>query len=178
MRPALASILLTFPLLAGCEQDMADQPRYDPLEASSQFTDGMSARTPVAGTLARDADLTAPAMPTPVTLPLLQRGRERFEIFCAPCHGRSGDGRGVVVRHGFPAPPSYHQDALRQAPDRHFYDVITSGYGAMYSYAARVSPADRWAIVAYIRTLQYARRVPVAALPPALRTRLEAEASP
>lgn len=180
MKPAVCLALLIGPFLAGCDQDMADQPRYDPLEKSSQFSDGMSARTPVPGTVARDADLApAPqAMPTPVTMALLQHGRERFEIFCAPCHGRAGDGRGVVVRHGFPPPPSYHQDALRQAPDRHFYNVITDGYGAMYSYAARVPPADRWAIVAYIRALQYSRNAPAAALSPALRTRLQAEASP
>jgi mono/diheme cytochrome c family protein len=180
MRPALATTLLIVALLAGCDQDMADQPRYDPLEKSSQFSDGMSARTPVAGTVARDANLTPvpQAIPVPVTISLLQHGRERFEIFCAPCHGRSGDGRGVVVRHGFPAPPSYHQDALRQAPDRHFYDVITDGYGAMYSYAARVPPTDRWAIVAYIRALQYSRAAPVAALPAELRSKLQAEVSP
>lgn len=180
MKPVLCLILLMVPSLAGCDQKMADQPRYDPLEKSSQFSDGMSARTPVPGTVPRDADL-APikqAIPTPVTMEQLQRGRERFEIFCAPCHGRSGDGHGVVVRHGFPAPPSYHQDALRQAPDRHFYDVITNGYGAMYSYAARVPPADRWAIVAYIRALQVSRTVPVASLPADLRTRLQAEPSP
>jgi mono/diheme cytochrome c family protein len=180
MKPILCLILLMVPSLAGCDQKMADQPRYDPLEKSSQFSDGMSARTPVPDTIARDADL-APikqVIPTPVTMEQLQRGRERFEIFCAPCHGRSGDGRGVVVRHGFPAPPSYHQDALRQAPDRHFYDVITNGYGAMYSYAARVPPADRWAIVAYIRALQYSREIPVAALPADLRTRLQVRPSP
>jgi mono/diheme cytochrome c family protein len=180
MKPILCLILLMMPSLAGCDQQMADQPRYDPLEKSNQFSDGMSVRTPVPGTVARDADL-APAsqtIPTPVTMEQLQRGRERFEIFCAPCHGRSGDGRGAVVRHGFPAPPSYHQDALRQAPDRHFYDVITNGYGAMYSYAARVPPTDRWAIVAYIRALQMSREVPVASLPADLRTRLQAEPSP
>jgi mono/diheme cytochrome c family protein len=180
MRTALALTVPIALLLAGCDQDMADQPRYDPLEASSQFADGMSARTPVSGTVARDADLApAPqAIPTPVTMEMLQRGRERFDIFCAPCHGRSGDGRGVIVRHGFPAPPSYHQDALRQAPDRHFYDVISNGYGAMYSYAARVPPADRWAIVAYIRALQVSRDVPLAALPANLRAKLQAGPSP
>jgi mono/diheme cytochrome c family protein len=177
MRQAAALALLGLPLVGGCSQDMADQPRYDPLEASRQFADGMSARMPVAGTVARDADLSsAPeTFPYPVTMELLQRGRERFEIFCAPCHGRAGDGRGVVVRHGFPAPPTYHQDALRKASDRHFYDVITNGYGAMYSYAARVPPSDRWAIVAYIRALQYSRAAPVADLPAGLRARLEAE---
>jgi len=179
MRPAFAAVLLLTSFLAGCDQDMANQPRYDPLEESSQFSDGMSARTPVAGTVARDAapSPVPQAIPVPVTIDLLQRGRERFDIFCAPCHGRSGDGSGVIVRHGFPAPPSYHRDALRQAPDRHLYDVITNGYGAMYAYAARVPPADRWAIVAYIRALQYSRNAPVAALPPELRTRLQAEGS-
>lgn len=166
-------------LIAGCRQDMEDQPRYDPLEASNQFADGMSARTPVAGTVARDADLTpSEGIPYPITIELLQRGRQRFDIFCSPCHGRTGDGHGMIVQRGFPAPPSYHQDALRKASDRHFYDVITNGYGAMYSYAARVPPQDRWAIVAYIRALQYSRDAPVAELPQILRRRLEAEASP
>ncbi|WP_084508253.1 cytochrome c [Mesorhizobium sp. WSM3224] len=162
-------------LLAGCRQDMEDQPRYDPLEASNQFADGTSARTPVTGTVARDADLspTPDRIPSPVTIELLQRGQQRFDIFCSPCHGRTGDGHGMIVQRGFPAPPSYHQDALRKASDRHFYDVITNGYGAMYSYAARVPPRDRWAIVAYIRALQYSRDAPVAELPQTVSARLE-----
>ncbi|MBZ9841553.1 cytochrome c [Mesorhizobium sp. CA12] len=166
--------------VAGCRQDMEDQPRYDPLEASNQFPDGMSARTPVTGTVARDADLTPvpDKIPYPITIELLQRGRQRFDIFCSPCHGRTGDGHGIIVQRGFPAPPSYHQEALRKASDRHFYDVITNGYGAMYSYAARVPPQDRWAIIAYIRALQYSRAAPVAELPQSMRARLEAEASP
>jgi mono/diheme cytochrome c family protein len=165
-------------LLAGCEQDMAHQPRYDPQEASRQFADGASARMPAKGTVARDADLSPPLgkIPRPVTMAMLERGRQRFDIFCSPCHGRTGDGHGMVVRRGFPTPPTYHQDRLREAPDGHFYDVITNGYGAMYSYAARVPPADRWAIVAYIRALQLSRAAPAAALPEALRTRLNAEA--
>ncbi len=100
------------------------------------------------------------ANPLPPTAALLQRGRERFDIYCAPCHGRSGYGDGMVVRRGFPAPPSYHTDALRHAPDSHFYQVITHGYGVMYPYAARVSPRDRWAIVAYIRALQLSQHAP------------------
>ncbi|MEI9421161.1 cytochrome c [Mesorhizobium sp. Cs1299R1N1] len=173
--PLLPFILL----LAGCKQDMADQPRYNPLEASKQFADGMSARTPVDGSVARDADLAATPdrFPYPVTPALLQRGQQRFDIFCSPCHGRTGDGHGMVVQRGFPAPPSYHQDALRKAPDRHFYDVITNGYGAMYSYAARVPSTDRWAIVAYIRALQYSRYAPGKALPDTLRAKLDAEAA-
>ncbi|WP_245485155.1 cytochrome c [Mesorhizobium sp. M7A.F.Ca.US.001.02.1.1] len=179
MRPAFALALAAAPALAGCQQQMADQPHYEPLEASSQFADGASARIPVSGTVARNAEL-APvpdAIPQPVTMALLNRGRERFDIFCSPCHGRTGDGHGMIVQRGFPAPPTYHQEALRRAPDRHFYDVITNGYGAMYSYAARVPPADRWAIVAYIRALQLSRRAAAADLPEPLRTKLNAEAT-
>ena len=174
--PTLLVSLL--PLIAGCHQDMADQPRYNPLASSRQFADGTSARTPVEGTVTRDADLAATPdkIPYPITMTLLRHGQQRFDIFCSPCHGRTGDGHGMVVQRGFPAPPSYHQDALRQAPDRHFYDVITNGYGAMYSYAARVSPEDRWAIVAYIRALQFSRDAPVGALPADLRTKFDGEA--
>ncbi|MGX8012834.1 c-type cytochrome [Mesorhizobium sp. ORM8.1] len=172
-------LLLLLPLIAGCKQDMADQPRYNPEASSTQFADGMSARTPVDGTVTRDADLTPTPdkFPYPITMVLLQRGQQRFDIFCSPCHGRTGDGHGMVVQRGFPAPPSYHQDALRNAPDRHFYDVISNGYGAMYPYGARVPPEDRWAMVAYIRALQYSRYAPVNALPDDLRTKLDAEAS-
>lgn len=177
MRPVHILVLALMLLAAGCEQKMADMPRYDPLEKSGQFANGASARQPVSGTVARDEDLSPvpDEIPYPVTMALLTRGRERFDIFCAPCHGRTGDGDGMVVQRGFPAPPSYHQDALRKASDRHFYDVITNGYGAMYSYAARVPPPDRWAIVAYIRALQFSRRAPVAVLPQPLRAKLEAE---
>lgn len=175
--PTLLLSLLA--LIVGCKQDMADQPRYNPLASSTQFADGMSARTPVEGTVTRDADLspTPDNIPYPITMALLQRGQQRFDIFCSPCHGRTGDGHGMVVKRGFPAPPSYHQDALRNAPDRHFYDVITNGYGAMYSYAARVPPNDRWAIVAYIRALQYSRYAAASALPDGLRAKLDAEAT-
>ncbi|WP_210239574.1 cytochrome c [Mesorhizobium sp. B2-8-9] len=180
MRAALALLFGMAPLLAACNQQMAEQPRYNPLDASNQFADGRSARMPVAGTIDRSADLAAASqtIPYPITLALLQHGRERFEIFCAPCHGRAGDGRGVIPRHGFPSPPSYHQDALRQASDRHFYDVITNGYGVMYSYRSRVPPADRWAIVAYIRALQYSRHAPVAELSGDLKAKLQGEAAP
>jgi mono/diheme cytochrome c family protein len=100
------------------------------------------------------------ANPLPITMALLQRGQQRFNIFCAPCHGRSGTGDGMIVRRGFPAPPSYHSDALRNAPDSHFYQVISDGYGVMYPYADRIAPADRWAIVAYIRALQLSQHAP------------------
>lgn len=100
------------------------------------------------------------ANPLPVTRDLLARGRERFDIYCAPCHGRSGAGDGMIVRRGFPAPPSYHSERLRHAPDNHFYQVISDGYGVMYPYADRILPQDRWAIVAYIRALQLSQHAP------------------
>lgn len=107
-----------------------------------------------------DVGQSAYANPLPLTLALLRRGQQRFDIDCAPCHGRSGDGGGMIVRRGFPAPPSYHSARLRRAPDSHFYQVITHGYGVMYPYADRVAPRDRWAIVAYIRALQLSQHAP------------------
>jgi len=112
--------------------------------------------------------------PYPISAQLLSRGRERFDIYCSPCHSPVGDGDGRVVRRGFPAPPSYHSERLRNAPDSHFYAVITNGYGAMYSYASRVPPADRWAIVAYIRALQLSQHAGLDDVPPPQRARLEA----
>lgn len=112
--------------------------------------------------------------PLPVTLALLQRGRERFDIYCGPCHGSSGAGDGMIVRRGFPAPPSYHTERLRNAPDSHFYQVISNGYGIMYPYADRVAPRDRWAIVAYIRALQLSQHVPRDRLDAQDRARLAA----
>ena len=110
----------------------------------------------------RDKPVQAP----PVTLALLERGQERFRIYCTPCHSELGDGHGMIVQRGFPPPPSYHIDRLRQAPVQHFYDVITNGYGAMYSFAERVQPADRWAIAAYIRALQRSQNAKLADVPP------------
>lgn len=162
MRNSVAAVgyaLRTLPLvllIAGCERDMADQPRFEPLEAAAMFPNRQAARLPPEGTVARDADL-APVpdrSPLALTQEVLNRGRERYDIYCSPCHGRVGDGRGMIPERGFPPPPSYHSDALREAPDRHFYEVISQGYGAMFSYASRVPPEDRWAIVAYIRALQ------------------------
>jgi mono/diheme cytochrome c family protein len=111
--------------------------------------------------------------PPPVTLALLQRGQERFRINCTPCHSELGDGNGMIVQRGFPAPPTYHQARLRDAPMEHFYDVITNGYGAMYSFAYRVQPADRWAIAAYIRALQRSQDATVADLTPEQTTALK-----
>jgi mono/diheme cytochrome c family protein len=114
----------------------------------------------------------------PVTLALLHRGQERFNIDCAPCHGRSGNGDGMIVKRGFPAPPSYHSARLRQAPDSHFYEVITHGYGVMYPYADRVAPLDRWAIAAYIRALQLSQHAPVDRLDAQDRQRLAQSVAP
>jgi mono/diheme cytochrome c family protein len=108
---------------------------------------------------------------------LLERGRERFNIYCAPCHGQSGDGAGMVVQRGFPAPPSYDTEALRAAPDSHFYDVITDGYGVMYPYADRIGPNDRWAIIAYIRALQLSQSAPRERLTPDDLKRLDMAAT-
>ncbi|MCM2270712.1 MAG: cytochrome c [Thermoanaerobaculia bacterium] len=157
-------------LLAGCRQDMHDQPRIDPLAENRFFADGSGARPLPANTVARGelradtafhsgqaADgslLTAP--PMPVTRELLVRGRERFDIFCAPCHGRAADGTGMVVQRGYKKPSSFHVDRLRQAPVAYFYFVMGNGFGVMPSYAAQIPAADRWAIAAYIRTLQLA----------------------
>ncbi len=117
--------------------------------------------------------LDKPVSAPPVTLALLQRGQERFRIDCTPCHSELGDGRGMVVQRGFPAPPSYHSDRLRAAPVQHFYDVITNGYGAMYSFADRVRPEDRWAIAAYIRALQQSQNATLADVPPDRRGALQ-----
>lgn len=185
---ALAMLLAALPLVA-CEKlmrNMYDGAKVRPLAPSAEFADGRSSRPQVLGTVehargilaatssgrrvaAEDRRLAAEsarAIPYPITLALLERGRERFDVYCAPCHSVVGDGDGMVVRRGFPAPPSYHIDRLRAAPDRHFYDVITQGYGVMYPYGDRVAPEDRWAIVAYIRALQLSQHAAKADLPP------------
>lgn len=190
MRAPLALLLSLTGALSGCERsvhDMYDQPKYLPLTPTQLFADGNSSRPQVPGTVVRSAGTAAAtssgrnggvgaADPPPVTEALLSRGRERFDIYCAPCHSRSGDGDGMIVRRGFPAPPSYHIDRLREAPDSHFYDVITHGYGAMYPYADRIAPQDRWAIVAYIRALQLSRHAPASMLEGEDRGRLEGSA--
>jgi len=156
--------------LAACDY-MANQPKLNPYELPY----GAQANWPVSPPphiVARDDAMHPPAAP-PITMALLERGRQRFDIYCAPCHGRFGDGNGVIVQRGFPRPPSYHSDALRNAPSQHFYDVITAGYGVMFSYADRVEPADRWAIAAYIRALQASANATAADVPPDQRSALQ-----
>jgi mono/diheme cytochrome c family protein len=176
-----AALLLGLLFAAGCRQDMANQPKKLPLTSSSLFDDGRSERPLVEGTVYRgqleDEALAVPqdsnVFPLPVTKELLERGRERFNIFCSPCHGLDGDGSGMVTIRGFRHPPSYHIDRLRRAPVGHFYDVIANGFGAMSDYAAQVPPRDRWAIIAYIRALQLSRNALASELPAGLRERLK-----
>jgi mono/diheme cytochrome c family protein len=164
---------------------MAEQPRYDPLEASEFFADGQSARPPVENTIARgelreDEHLYAgtsngaPAatFPFPITLEILHRGRERFNIYCSPCHSRVGDGNGMIPSRGFTRPPSFHIQRLREAPPGYFFHVITQGLGAMPSYRQQIPPDDRWAIIAYVRALQLSRNATIKDVPPQLREQL------
>ncbi|HYZ35013.1 MAG TPA: cytochrome c [Crenalkalicoccus sp.] len=163
-------LLLPLALLAlgACRQDMIRQARYGTYTRAPLWPDGTEARPLPAGVVAQGDSAREDAIRTPprVTLALLQRGQSQFEIFCAPCHGFTGAGDGMIVRRGFPPPPSYHTAQLRAAPASHFWDAITKGHGVMYSYAARVEPSDRWAIIAYIRALQLGHDVPISQLPP------------
>ncbi len=151
-------VLILLIALSACKEDMVEQRKFTAYAPSAIWSDGAAARPLVDGTVARGALVVRRAAATPpaVTPELLARGRERYDIFCSPCHGLTGMGDGRVVLRGFPAPPSYLTARLRSAPARHFFDVITKGYGVMYPYADRVPPLDRWAIVAYIRALQKA----------------------
>lgn len=171
----------------GCRRDMYNQPRGDALGESDFFADGTASRPIPPHTVARgflrDDDALYRGMigtnlvtefPFPVTKAVLERGRERFNIYCSVCHGQAGEGNGIIVQRGFPPPPSYHIDRLRSAPVGHFYDVITRGYGVMYSYASRVAPTDRWAIVAYIRALQLSHHATTNDVPPDQLAKLEA----
>jgi mono/diheme cytochrome c family protein len=149
--------------LAGCD-DMSTQPKQ------RHYTPDVSPVAMPEGTVEyRDQPTQAP----PLTMELLERGQERFRIYCTPCHSELGDGHGMIVQRGFPAPPSYHIDRLREAPIQHFYDVMTQGYGAMYPFADRVSPQDRWAIAAYIRALQKSQSVSLASVPAGERGALQ-----
>jgi mono/diheme cytochrome c family protein len=167
MKPIAAILALL--LLASCDYSMTRQPKYATYAPGPPeiWADGASARPLPNNVVSQDdpGRESVKTSPPPVTAAFLHRGKERFNIYCSPCHGLAGDGDGVIVAHGFPAPPSYHIDRLLAAPAQHFYDVISHGYGVMYAYAARVEPADRWAIVAYIRALQLSRHATVAQAP-------------
>jgi mono/diheme cytochrome c family protein len=174
-------------LSAGCRQDMHDQPRFKPYAKSDFFADKRSARPLVDGTVARghlredavlytgkEAGKPADAFPFPVTADVMARGRERFDIFCSPCHGRTGAGDGMIVRRGYRKPPTFHQDRLRQAAPGYTYDVITNGFGAMPDYAQQIQVRDRWAIVAYITALQRSQHAAADRLPAEARAALDA----
>ena len=182
----LLPVVVMAAALIGCRQDMHDNPRYEPLEATTFFADGGASRTFVANTVARgtlreDTHLyqgrvngqLATTFPMPVTAQVMARGQERFNVFCSPCHGRTGSGNGMVVQRGFRAPPSYHEDRLRNAPVGYFFDVMTNGFGAMQDYASQVPVADRWAIAAYIRALQLSQRATLADVPANRRADLD-----
>ena len=182
----LAALVLSLAVLSACRQDMHDQPKYIPLRPSDFFADGRSARPLIEGTVARgylDANVLlytgkgpdgkpSNEFPMPVTKELLLRGQQRFNIYCSPCHDRTGNGNGMIVRRGYRHPPTYHSDRLRQQPNGYFFDVITRGFGAMPDYAAQVQPEDRWAIVAYIRALQLSQQASINDVPAADRGQL------
>jgi len=165
---------------------MHDNPRYEPLEESTFFENGGASRALVANTVPRgylrdDEHLytgrvngePAAEFPMEVTPDLMARGRERFDIYCSPCHGRTGEGNGMIVQRGFRQPPSFHEDRLVQAQPGYFFDVITNGFGAMQDYSSSVAVPDRWAIAAYIRALQLSRRAAIDDVPADRRAELE-----
>ncbi|HZQ67856.1 MAG TPA: cytochrome c [Terriglobales bacterium] len=170
--------LLALLALAGCRQDMHDQPKFKPLAMSDFYSDLRSARDPIPDTVARGelhedtyfytgmvGQNPGDYMPFPVTQDVLARGQQRFNIYCAPCHSRLGDGNGMIVQRGYRKPPSYHTERLRKAPLGYFFDVMTHGFGAMPDYASQIPPRDRWAIVAYIRALQLSQGATAAEVP-------------
>ena len=180
-------------LLAGCHTDMWQQPKLAPLDESTFHADGQASRPLQAGTVARghlrndgpfftgrENSKLVDAFPVKVTKELILRGQDRFNVFCTPCHGRLGDGNGMIAKRGLALrrpPASYHTDRLRAMPVGHFYDVITNGYGVMFSYASRVEPQDRWAIAAYIRTLQLSQHAAVSDVDSAELAKLQTVAS-
>jgi mono/diheme cytochrome c family protein len=191
LRASVAAVALSSVVaVAGCRQDMHDQPRYKPQGRSEFFADGRAARALPQGTVARgqlredELLFTGKAggafserLPVPVDMALLQRGRERYGIFCAPCHGLSGGGDGMIVRRGYRKPSSFHVDRLRNEKAGYFFDVMTNGFGAMPDYAAQVSVNDRWAIVAYIRALQLSQNATLAEVPAQERAALASGAA-
>ncbi len=185
-RLALVPLGLCLVLVAGCRQDMHNQPKYKPLRPSAFFNDGSSGRPTVEGTVARGtlkedegfftgkvgAALVA-EWPMPVDQALVDRGQQRFNIYCTPCHDSTGSGNGMVVQRGFRAPPSFHEERLRMAPVGYYFDVMTNGFGAMQDYAAQVPVADRWAIAAYVRALQLSQHAAVTDVPADRRADLD-----
>ena len=172
---------------AGCRQDMHDQPKFKPYARSDFYSDERSARPLVAGTIARGhlgADelfetgkvggKPTEVFPFEITGVVLARGRERYNIYCSPCHGETGQGDGMIVQRGYRKPPSFHQDRLRQAAAGYLFDVTSRGFGAMPDYAAQVPAKDRWAIIAYLRVLQRSQHATLADVPDSERARLEA----
>jgi len=176
--------------LGACQQKMANQPRYDPYEQSDFFADGMAARPRIEGTVARGEISTNPFLdtgkingqyadgyPVPVTAEVINRGHERYDIYCAQCHGRVGDGNGMIPSRGYRKPPSFHDARLRTATTGHYFDVMTNGFGAMPPYGTMIGPGDRWAIIAYIRALQLSQNATVADVPAEDRAQLDAPAT-
>ena len=184
-RKPLAVAALCLLAVTACRQDMHNQPKAYPLRESMFFKDSSSARPIVEGTIPRGAlrddaafftgkiaGADVDALPFALTAEVLDRGEQRFNIYCTPCHGLSGEGNGMIVRRGYKQPPSYHSDRLRQAPLGHYYDVMTNGFGAMSDYRAQIAPRDRWAIAAYVRALQLSQHAPAAEFPAAERQKL------
>jgi hypothetical protein len=178
-------------LLAGCRQDMFDQPKYKPQSASDFFADGRAGRPAIPGTIARghlneDAHLhtgkvdgkLVTTFPFPVTREILRRGQERYNIFCTPCHDAVGNGNGVIVLRGLKRPPSFHEARLLNSPPGHYFDVMTNGLGAMQDYSAQISAEDRWAIIAYIRALQLSQRATTTDVPPEVLQKLKERQPP
>ena len=174
--------------IAACRQDMHDQPKYEPYEVSSFFDDRRTSRNPVEGTIARDQIRTdehlytgktngelVSTFPFEIAREVVERGQERYNIYCAPCHSRIGDGSGMIAQRGgvtMKQPATYHSQQLRDMPVGHFFDVMTNGFGSMYSYSERISVRDRWAITAYIRVLQLSQNAVIDDVPAAQRQRL------
>jgi mono/diheme cytochrome c family protein len=184
-RRVVALVLLAAAVTA-CRQDMHDQPKMKPLRESEMFADKRSARPLVPGTVARGTlredtvlytgkvgNEFVTEIPVKVDAELLERGRTEFQVFCSPCHGRTGRGDGMIVQRGFKKPSSYHVDRLRQMPIGYFYDVMTNGFGAMSDYAGQVTPQDRWAIAAFVRALQLSQYAPAGDVPEDRRGELD-----
>lgn len=172
------SLFLSTCFTLSCRQDMHDQPKYKPLQKSTFFGDYRASRPLIEGTIAqgklkidehfhtgKKGGKFLNTLPFPTTEKMLIRGQSKYDIFCSPCHDRAGTGKGIIVQKGFPPPPSLHTQRLRETSVGYFFDVITNGYATMYSYSTRISPSDRWAIAAYVRTLQFSQHARINELP-------------